>query len=808
MSIFVHSDFLLLGLLLFISLILIYFFSERTRRYRLSLLTSEKLLDNLVPGWSPVHQKINLILFLLSLFFIIVALARPQWGSQKRETSPTGIDILVAVDVSKSMLARDVKPNRLERVKLSISNLLGKVRGDRLGLIAFSGSSFLQCPLTLDHQAFLKTLYDLEIGVIKRPGTNLALPIDEASRSFSKDDSDRFLILLSDGEDLEGQGLKRAKKAAQEGIKIYTIGIGSEDGAKIPTDPLGNPARNFLLDREGKTIFSKMDDQSLKAIAEATKGKYFPLGPTGEGLDYTLQHLQSIGQLKKKTQLSSELPIERFQPFVLLAFFFLLLETISKSGSTKKIRVLKTALPFLILLLGGCLKKDNVKNAELEIERKNFFNAAIFYEKEINATQIQGKPTDPKLFLNAGLSYLQSGKLDKAEKFLEEALDLSIDNPNLQSIALNALGNCIYQKTNLWLDQQNVSKARESWKLALAHYKDAFQLDGNKKAADNLASLQKQIDQRIQTLVSTMTGRIWRDINGDGKLQKSEPFLRGCVFWDKDGNGEHNQSNEPKIDTDENGVFSFEWISSDYPNSIQIGSFLVEENKTQEVKLLPLFPAPPPPLNPNQVRNHVIIIDKPGIKQLPVPYRAAPVLQGSIWSDQNGNGTLENPEGPYVSGNLFLDQNGNFQLDENETSFKPRKDGTFSQIVPPGQYSLCLELENKDANVTFPFEEKKAYLTWVDFEAPSEELNFGVQDNSNQESESETSNQANDYDSSNDSNPDQKKEENDSKATVERDAPQEVNGLYERLLQEMESRSEPLEQDLQLFDSGNSGRDY
>ena len=808
MSIFVHPDFFLFGLLLIILLLLVYNFSERKRRHRLSLFTSEKLLNNLVPAWSPIHQKIKLILLLTSLFFIIAALARPQWGSQKRETSPSGIDILVAVDVSKSMLAQDVRPNRLERVKLSISNLLEKVRGDRLGLIAFSGSSFLQCPLTLDHQAFLKTLNDLEIGIIKRPGTNLALPIDEASRSFSKDDSDRFLILLSDGEDLEGEGLKRAKQAAQEGIKIYTIGIGSGDGTKIPTDPLGKPAKNFLLDREGKAIYSKMDDQSLKAIADATNGKYFPLGPTGEGLDLTLQRLQSIGQMKKKIQLSSELPIERFQPFILLSLLFLFLETISKSGNSKISRTLKTVMPFLILLFGGCLKKDNIVNAELEIEQNDFSNAAMFYEKEINATQLLNKPSNPKLFLNAGLSYLQAGNLNRAEKFLEDALDLSIDNPNLQSIALNALGNCFYQKTNLWLDQQNVSKARESWKRALRHYKDAFQLNGNKKAADNLDSLQKQIEQRIQNLVSIISGRIWRDINGDGELQQNEPFLRGCVYWDKDGNGEHNQSSEPKIDTNENGLFSFEWISASYPTSIQLGTFLIEQNMTKKVKLLPLFPPPPPPLNPGQTKNHFVVIDKPEKKYLPVPYRAAPTLRGSVWSDQNGNGMPEDSEGPYNSGKLFLDQNGNFQHDENETSFKCEKDGTFSQIVPPGQYSLCLELENKDANITFPIEEKKAYLTWVDFETPSTGLDFGVQDNSNQENESESSNQKNDSESSNESNPEPENEANNSDTTSQEQVPKEVNALYERLLQEMESRSEPLEQDLKILESANSGRDY
>ena len=185
---------------------------------------------------------------------ILIGLAGPQWGHIKRSISPRGIDILIAVDLSKSMLARDIEPNRLERVKSTLSNLLDRVKGDRLGLISFYDSSSLQCPLTLDHQAFIKSLYDLEIELIPgEGGTNLALPIQEAVRSFSKDDTDKFLILISDGEDLEGEGLKQAKLAGEQGVRIYTIGIGSPDGAFIPTNPIDQPPRKtFLLTAKGK----------------------------------------------------------------------------------------------------------------------------------------------------------------------------------------------------------------------------------------------------------------------------------------------------------------------------------------------------------------------------------------------------------------------------------------------------------------------------------------------------------------------------------------------------------------------------
>ena len=204
MNFFAQPDLLLVIPLILGVLILVYFNSRKVAHERLSQLIASKLLSAVIPHFSRKREGIKIAFFFAGMIFLLLSLAGPQWGFSKRTVSPRGIDLLIAVDLSKSMLARDVRPNRLERVKLTLSNLLEKVKGDRLGLIAFSGSAFLQCPLTLDHQAFVKTLDELKVGLIPRPGTNLARPIQEAERSFSKDDTDKFLVLISDGEDLEG----------------------------------------------------------------------------------------------------------------------------------------------------------------------------------------------------------------------------------------------------------------------------------------------------------------------------------------------------------------------------------------------------------------------------------------------------------------------------------------------------------------------------------------------------------------------------------------------------------------------------
>jgi len=785
-------------------LILIYGRSRKEATRRLDALVAPKLLARLTPQRSAKKEWIKFSLFCGAIAFFILALSGPQWGSKKRTVTPRGIDVLIAVDLSKSMLAQDIRPNRLERVKLTLNNSLEKVRGDRLGLIAFSGSAFLQCPLTLDHQAFSKTLNDLEVGLLPRSGTDLSGPIREASFSFSKDDTDKFLILLSDGEDLEGMGLKQAKAAAQEGIKIFTIGIGSADGTRIPLDPIGQNPGNFLKSPAGEDVLTRLDERSLHDIAQTTGGQYYKLGPTGEGLAYVFEKLQSIGQQKRREQLSTELPIDRYQVFVTLGLLFLLFDILS--SPTKKVlsSPANSCILLLLLMIIGCSQADNVKRAEEALVAGKPGQAATLYQTEIDLTRQNGKEPDPRLILNGGLAYFESGDWAKAEPLLEEVLDVS-DQPEIQSIALNTLGNLHYRKANLALDGQNVSAARKSWNQALSFYESAAQLDGNTNARTNLNSLKKQIDERIESLVTKLYGKVWRDLNGDGLPQEDEPCIPANIFWDKNDDGEFNSTTEPFVPTDDSGNFAFEWISGNYPTELRIGSIPHDRNQSDGSVLLPLFPPPPPPQNPEFVKNFYINIPQPGELGIPMPYRAAPQIRGMVWNDQDGDG-LEGPdEKGFSSATLFLDQNGNFQLDENETSFKPAENGSFSQIAPPGQYSVCIQPDNPEANVTCPLEEAEAYLAWINFEAPSELLLFGVQDSGSGGGSDSQDQQASASEQSDASQSDSADQQDASAAQPE---PQEVNALYERLLQEMESRSQPLDQEVQALQPTAVGRDY
>lgn len=790
--------------------------TEARRKRRLSQFASPKLLPSLASSRSSLAIFLRHLFLVLALLLLFLALARPQWGSRQRETAPTGIDALIAVDVSRSMLARDVRPNRIERVKSGIAIQLEKVKGDRLGLLAFAGSSFLQCPLTLDHAAFRRTLDETGVGSIKRQGTDLAAVITDANRSFSEDDNDRFLILISDGEDLEGAGLRAAKDVAKRDVRIYTIGVGSKIGARIPLSPIEAPAVEYLTDPAGKQVVTKMDEDSLRAIAEATGGKYYPLGPTGEGLAAVFAELQEIGHKKRHMLLTEELPIERYQLFLAAALLLLAVEFLLGSRRRSADGTLGPTLALFLLLFVPACKKDNVRRAEEAHEKGDYARAASLYQDEIEATKAEKRPVDSRLLLNAGLSLLDADSLSEAETLLEQALDASVDAPDLQSKALNALGNLHYARANQALDVRDVATARKAWEQADQKYAAAAAIDANPMAKTNRDELNRQLRERIEKLIARVAGLVWRDINGDGQPQEDEPLLPSRIYWDANGDGEHNQSSEPSVETDRQGRYAFEWISS-YPAQLRLGVELAEGNATQGLLLLPILPPPPPPLNPETSTGLHLALDQAGDHQAHFPHRAAPTLKGYVWNDSDKDGERDDNETGHSQATLFLDLDGDLAHDDNETTFKPDPDGSFSRPVPPGQHVLCIQQPNPDANVTitYPREENKAHLVFVELETTAEHLDFGIHSppDQNQDQNQSQDPQNNPSPDKPEPNPDQQPQdgrqpEEPEPATASNPQEQDVNALYERLLQEAESKATPLETKGAPGQATKRGRDY
>jgi Ca-activated chloride channel family protein len=256
---------------------------------------------------------------------MLVALAGPRWGSRYEEVSRKGVDIMIVVDVSRSMLAEDIKPSRLERARREVLDFLRVIEGDRAGLVAFAGAAFVQCPLTLDYGALIMFLSSLAPDLIPVPGTDLGAAIESALSSFDfKSETDKVILLITDGEDNEKRGLEAAEKAARKGAKIFVFGMGDAAGGPIPA--AGNKG-GFEKDKEGKLILSKLDEEGLRKIAARTGGAY--VRSVAGDLDLDLLYFDGIKVRTEATTLKSRkirIYEERFTFFLLAAFLFLILE--------------------------------------------------------------------------------------------------------------------------------------------------------------------------------------------------------------------------------------------------------------------------------------------------------------------------------------------------------------------------------------------------------------------------------------------------------------------------------------------------
>jgi Ca-activated chloride channel homolog len=315
------------ALLLPLALILLTISSRARRQARLRLM-GERLFRRLVTGFDPIRLRWKSALFIMALAMVLLALPRPQIGSELAEVKRRGLDVLVALDTSRSMLAEDLRPNRLEAAKREVEDLFRLLRGNRLGLITFAGESITNCPLTLDADAASLFLDGITVSSVAIPGTNLAKAIERSSETFTGQDK-RFkvLVLVTDGEGHEGDALKAAKAASEQGVIIFTIGVGTADGHTLPirNEQTGQLVEN-LRDRSGKPVFSKLERTTLQKIAAVTGGAYYE--SSGASLD--LEHLrQTISRMETRelTGKQARKPIERYQIFVALALLALAIET-------------------------------------------------------------------------------------------------------------------------------------------------------------------------------------------------------------------------------------------------------------------------------------------------------------------------------------------------------------------------------------------------------------------------------------------------------------------------------------------------
>ena len=330
-------------------------FVVRGRKVRQSLqrFADPQLLNRLTGQGSGGMRAIKPILTICALGCMLIALAGPRWGSHYQEVVQKGVDIVLLVDVSPSMLVQDVKPDRLERARREISDFIRVVQGDRVGLVAFSGAAFVQCPLTLDYGALDLFLNALGPELIPAPGTDLGAALRTGMSAFDpKAETDKVMILITDGEDNEGKGVAAAREAAAKGIKIFVFGIGDPSGGPIPQQ---EGKGGFKKDKEGNMVLSKLDEQELREIASITGGRY--VRAVSGDLDLDLLYFDGVkSSTHASTVKSGKIKVfeERFYLFVLAAFVILLFEGFlhgmgNRSARPRRGRPVLILLPFVLM---------------------------------------------------------------------------------------------------------------------------------------------------------------------------------------------------------------------------------------------------------------------------------------------------------------------------------------------------------------------------------------------------------------------------------------------------------------------------
>jgi len=275
------------------------------------------------PYISFARQRTKAILLLLGMVLVTVTLARLQFGTHQEKLKREGLDIIVALDVSTSMMARDFKPNRLEKAKQEIRSIIERLQGDRIGLIAFAGEAFVQCPLTLDYGAAQMLLMVTDGGSVSVKGTSIASAIETAIGSYDQNTKKhKVLLLLTDGEDHGGGAVEMARSARESGVKIFTVGIGSPDGEPIPIlDRNGNQV-GFKKDGKGEVIVSKLDDITLKNISMETGGKYYSATAGEMELDRIFEEIATLEKKELEGTLVTRFD-DRFQWPLMLALMFI-----------------------------------------------------------------------------------------------------------------------------------------------------------------------------------------------------------------------------------------------------------------------------------------------------------------------------------------------------------------------------------------------------------------------------------------------------------------------------------------------------
>lgn len=521
-----------LALIPLMALLLVY--GARQRRRELIRFTGARMSDPLAPGRSWRKGLLKALLRLGAFTLLVLALARPQFGSQLVKMERQGIDLVIALDVSVSMLAEDMKPNRLERAKQEIIDLIGGLRGDRVGIVAFAGDAFVLCPLTVDYNAALMFANTADVDIVSKQGTAIDKALETSLGLFGEDNqADRAIILVTDGESHDGDPVEAARSGQERGIRVYTIGIGNPGGELIPLRGMDGSVSGYKKDSEGETVLTRLDERTLRQIANVTGGKYLPA--TREGLELKVLYREIAG-LEKKTIEGEfvERKVERFVWFLFGSFVLLGLDAVvRRKGSTRgdRVRLLHTGAASILLfaLLGFVgtahargIDRERVKSGNKYFEAKEYAKALALYREALGDSTKHPKYAE-QLFYNQANALHMMGRYP-------EALDRY--HRSFAEDSLHA-GRVLYNRGNTLVEMGKIDEAIESFIHALMYLPDDADARHNLELALKKRAEQEQQQQQQQNDQQDKD----RDDRQQGDQQQQSPNEEGQ-------NGEGQEQND------------------------------------------------------------------------------------------------------------------------------------------------------------------------------------------------------------------------------------------------------------------------
>ena len=551
MRLFAQPYFLWVMLLAIPALVGFFFWTWRVKQRLISQFVQSRLLANLTVGVSHQRQILRLVLLVIAVAFVFLALARPQWGFVWEEAKQQGIDIVVAIDTSRSMLAEDVPPNRLIRAKLASLDLMRLAKSDRLGLVAFAGTAFLQSPLTLDEQAFRQSVESLDVGIIPQPGTALSDAIHTALTAFEKgNENHKVMVLFTDGEDHDADEDTKAaaQEAAKAGMQIFTIGVGTPKGELIRVkDEQGQ--MGFVKDDEGNVVKSQLNENLLREIATTTQGAYLPLQGANP---MEVLYQQALSRIPKSDNLSKLTRVfeERYHYFLAVAIVLLIVEVfLPERKRVRRPPAAKATVPepaavaaIVCLLLLPLIATASPSSAYKQYNQGKFDESLKEYER-----LAEQNTNDYRLEYNAGTAAYRAKELKSAVDHFTQALsspEITSDLKAQQQSFYN-LGNTLYE---LGVPMSEANKQKETWKNAIESYEHALALNPQDPDAKNNMEFVKRKLEQLKQQQQQQQGDKNKDNQQDQQQQQQQQQQAQQDQKDKNGKDQQQQQQQAKQD--------------------------------------------------------------------------------------------------------------------------------------------------------------------------------------------------------------------------------------------------------------------